>query len=298
MAPASSTAGRETAGYALAFFGSVGLGSAIAIARLAYEGGANGLSIAFPRAWLLVALLLLFCWLTGRSLALPRRVRLHCMGAGAVLGYLFYGNIAAAEFIEAPVAALIFFVYPPLTTVLNAVIERRAPSPARLAAAVIAFAGLALTLGAGFGDLDWRGVALGLAAGILCGVQMIWIARAMPPHDPVVTMTHMAIAAAVVLTVATIVVGGAPIPSTETAWIATAAAGIVQALSVPLFYVAIPLIGPERTAVLNNLQPLSSIVVAFLLLGEALGPLQLVGAAMILGGIFLMQAASKRGGEG
>lgn len=298
VAPASSTAGREPVGYALAFFGSVGLGSAIAIARLAYEGGSNGLSIAFPRAWLLVVLLLLFCWLTGRRLRVPRRIWLHCMGAGAIFGYLFYGNIAAAEFIEAPVAALIFFVYPPVTTVLNAALDRKPPSPAKLIAALVAFAGLALTLGAGFGDLDWRGVALGLSAGILCAIQMLWIARTLPPHDPVVTMTHMAVSAAVVLTVATIVVGGAPIPTTETAWYATAAAAVVQALSVPLFYVALPIIGPERTAVLNNLQPLSSIVVAFLLLGEALGPLQLVGAAMILGGIFLMQAATKRGGEG
>ena len=55
----------EAVGTVFALVGSIGLGSAIAIARIAYDEGANGLSIAFPRAWLLVILLLGFCELTG-----------------------------------------------------------------------------------------------------------------------------------------------------------------------------------------------------------------------------------------
>lgn len=287
---------RRTAfGYVLAFFGALGLGGAIAVARIAYEGGAEGLTIAFPRAWLLVLLMLLFCRLTRRSLWLPRRTALHALAAGVALGYLFYGNIAAAEFVEAPVAALLFFIYPPLTTVIIAGVDRRWPQPIKLLATLIAFAGLAIMLGTGLGAFDWRGVALGLSSGIVCALHLVWISRALPPaSDPVVTTAYMSVAAAVTLSLATLLAGGAPAPTTDAAWIATAAAGMLQACAIPLIYVALPIIGAERSAVFNNLQPVATIVAAYLLLGEALGSLQFLGGAMILGGIFLMQSATKR----
>jgi len=286
---------REGFGLLLALTGSVGLGAAIAVSRIAYAEGANGLSIAFPRAWLLVALLLLFCGLTGRRLRLPRAAWPHCLGAGALMAYLFYGNIAAAEFIAAPVAALLFFIYPPLTTVLAAALDRKPPSPVKLLATGIAFAGLAVMLGADFDGLDWRGVALGLSAGALCAVQITWISRHLRIYDPVVTMTYMAVVAALGLTGAVLVVGGPPEPTGPAGWTALAGAALLQAMSIPLLYVALPAIGPERSGALNNVQPVSTIAVAYLALGERLRAAQFLGAAMILGGILLMQWASARG---
>jgi drug/metabolite transporter (DMT)-like permease len=284
----------ETVGLGLALIGSVGLGSAIAVARFAYEEGANGLSIALPRAWLLVLLLLIFCEATGRRLILPRRIWLHCLGAGALMAYMFYGNIAAAEFIPAPVAALLFFVYPPLTTLIAAGLDRRPPSPLKLAAVAIAFAGLAVMLGVQFSNLDPRGVALGLAAGVLCAINITWVSRKLAGQDPVVTITHMAFVAALGLTGAAVAVGGPPLPTGASGWAGLLAAAAMQASSIPLLYVALPAIGAERSGVLNNLQPVATIAAAFLLLGETLRAGQFVGAAMILGGIFLMQAAARR----
>ncbi len=291
---AGRPASREAFGFTLALTGSLGLGSAIAIARLTYAEGANGLSIALPRALILVALLLLFCWATGRRLRLPRRIWLHCVGAGSLLAYMFYGNIAAAEFIQAPVAALLFFVYPPLTTLIAAGLDRRPPSALKLLATGTAFAGLAVMLGVGFQELDWRGVALGLAAGVLCAINVTWVARVLYRYDPVVTMTHMAIVAAIGLSGAALIVGGPPLPSGPIGWTALAAAATLQAVSIPLLYVALPIIGPERGGVVNNIQPVATIVMAYLLLGEALRPTQVLGAGMILGGIVLMQHAARR----
>ena len=54
------------------------------------------------------------------------------------------------------------------------------------------------------------------------------------------------------------------------------------------------MIGPERMGILSNIQPVATIFVAYLALGEALRPMQFLGAMMILGGILLMQYAAKR----
>ena len=68
-----------------ALVGSIGLGCAIAIARIAYEEGANGLSIAFPRAWLLV-ILLLFSWMA--LVDLVRAEFLRCRNMDYVLSLI------------------------------------------------------------------------------------------------------------------------------------------------------------------------------------------------------------------
>lgn len=284
----------EAIGFLFALIGSIGLGSAIAISRIAYAEGANGLAIAFPRAWLLVLLLLVFCEFTGRRLTMSFSTWLTCLFPGLLLSHMFYGNIAAAEFIPAAVAALLFFIFPPLVTIINAAVDRKAPSPMKLGATLIAFAGLAVMLGVSFGDLDWRGVVLGLSAGVFCSINITWVARKLGHIDPVVSMTHMALVAALCLTGATIATGGVPLPSGGAGWAALLGAAAMQATCIPLFYIVLPVIGPERMGILSNMQPVATIVVAYLALGEGLRPMQFIGAAMILGGILLMQHAAKR----
>ncbi len=51
---------------------------------------------------------------------------------------------------------------------------------------------------------------------------------------------------------------------------------------------------PARSAVLANLQPVISIVAAYLLFGEVLTWLQSAGAVLVLGGIMLMQWSDLR----
>ena len=83
-----------------------------------------------PGCWCI--LLLGFCELTGRRLTMSFKSWLACLFPGLLLSHMFYGNIAAAEFIPAAVAALLFFIFPPLVTIINAAVDRRPPSPMKL----------------------------------------------------------------------------------------------------------------------------------------------------------------------
>ena len=186
---------------------------------------------------------------------------LACLFPGLLLSHMFYGNIAAAEFIPAAVAALLFFIFPPLVTIINAAVDRRPPSPMKLGATLIAFAGLAVMLGVSLDDLDWRGVALGLSAGVFCAINITWVSRKLSHIDPVVSMTHMALVAAVCLTGATLFFGGThSMPSGGAGWAAMLGAAAMQASCIPLFYIVLPVIGPERMGILSNIQPVATII--------------------------------------
>lgn len=293
---AEAVAGRDRAvGLGLALIASVGLGLAIAVARIAFEGGTDGQSVATVRAWFVVAVVGLWCTASGRNLGVGRRTWLHCLGLGTLLAYMFFGNIGAVKFIPVGVAALLFFVYPPLVAVFNALLDRRWPGTLRMAAFLVAFGGLAVMLGVSFRDLDPVGVALGLGAGVACGFQVTWIGRVMKGRDPLVVMFHMVLVAAVVLSVAVPTITGLTPPQTTAGWLGAAGVVLLQGCSIPLYFASIPRIGTETSAIINNLQPVTSIVAAYLLFGEAMTAAQFAGGAMVIGGILLLQLAGRRG---
>lgn len=285
----------RTIGFGLALAASIGLGLAVAVARIAFDGGTDGQSIAGVRAWFVVAVVGLWCIASGRHLGVDRRTWLHCLGLGSLLAYMFFGNIGAVKYIPVGVAALLFFVYPPLVAVFNAIIDRRWPGWLRIAAFLIAFGGLAVMLGVGVERLNPVGLALALGAGVACGVQVTWISRVMKGRDPLVVMFHMALVAAVVLSVAVPSITGFTPPVTMLGWIGAAAVVVLQGCSIPLYFASIPRIGAETSAIINNLQPVTSIIAAFLLFGEAMTASQFVGGAMVIGGILLLQLAGRGG---
>jgi len=293
-AAAPADPGYRAAGFALAFASSIGLGLAVAVARIAFEGGTDGQSVATVRAWFVVLLVGLWCTASGRGLRVDRRTWLHCLGLGTLLGYMFFGNIGAVKFIPVGVAALLFFVYPPLVAVFTATLDRRWPGLLRITAFLIAFGGLAVMLGVGFDRLDPIGVALGLGAGVAAGVQITWTSRVMKGRDPLVVMFHMALTAAVVLSVAVPSITGVTLPVTTLGWIGSGAVILLQGCSIPLYFASIPRIGAETSAIINNLQPVTSIAAAFMLFGEAMTASQFAGGAMVIGGILLLQLAGRR----
>ncbi len=51
-------------------------------------------------------------------------------------------------------------------------------------------------------------------------------------------------------------------------------------------------VGPARAAIIGTIEPILTLIWTFLLLGEHMRPLQLVGGVLILASIILLQAQS------
>jgi drug/metabolite transporter (DMT)-like permease len=266
----------------------------VAVSRFAYEGGTNGITVASTRGVVLVTWVFVFCLLSGRRLRLPRRDWLHCAGLGVLTAMMFYGNVGAVEFIPIGLAALLFFTYPPMIAVINIVVLREAVGAAKLTAVAAGFAGLVLMLGVSFGAADWRGVALVMAAAVAAAWNAVWLARRAAHIDPFVLTFHMALIAAVILLVIAWSSGNVVWPTAPGGWGGLAGVVILQSSGVPLYFIALGLIGALRCGVLINFQPVVSIAAAYLMFGEVLSPVQMLGGAMVLGGIWLAQYSDAR----
>ncbi len=285
-------------GYAAAVGCSIGLGLAVAVARFAFEGGTNGVSVAVLRAWLLVGFVGLYCLMSGRELRLPWRQWRYCLWLGLLMSMMFYGNIAAVQFIPIGLAALLFFAYPTIVAVGNALVERRLPNGLRMMALLTAFAGLALMLGVSIANAHPIGILLSLSAGLATAINVIGSARLLLRGDRWVMFWHMAFIAALTLLAIGLVRDALVLPLTPGGWGGWGGmlgVAVLQAGCIPLFYVALRAVGPEKISIFNNLQPVVSILAAYLIFAELLSPAQFAGAGLVLGGIALMQWFDLRG---
>lgn len=285
----AETADRGGTGLALAALAAAMLGLAIAVSRYAYDGGTNGLTVATCRGLLLLLGLWLFCLASRRRMRLAFADWLHCAGLGVLMSMMFYGNVGAVEFIDVGLSALLFFTFPPMIAVIDVVVLREAVPWPKLLAVIVAFAGLAMMLGVSVDSADWRGLALALGAAVAAAWNAVWLGRRTRHLDTIVVTLHMAAVAALTLVVLTLVNDSLQWPTASIGWFGLAGVVVLQCAGVPMYVVAIRMIGALRCGMVTNVQPVVSIVAAFLLFGEVLGPLELAGGVLVLGGIFLMQ---------
>ena len=157
------------------------------------------------------------------------------------------------------------------------------------AALVLASAGLFLVLaGAGAGALDPVGALLGVATAVIYSSYVLTSAGVAERVGPLLLSALVCTGAATTLTVAG-VAGDMRLGSVSAAgfgWIAgIAVVSTVGALS--LFFAGLKRVGPTSASILATAEPLTTVLLAFLAFGEALGPLQLAGGALVVGGVLV-----------
>ena len=283
------TGSKTITGIVCAVLCSIGLGLAVALGPMTFDGGTTPLTVALFRALFSVLFMGVLCILMEISLRLSWPMCLNMLVLGALFSHMAFGNIGSTKYIPISLAALLFFIYPPLVTLINAVINQKHPGSIKLIAIGITFSGLGVMLGIGFEQFDYRGVIIGLTAGVACAINIVWVNQRVKDVHPFVIVFYQSIIAAIIILVLAIELEELRFPENRVGWWGFALIILLQSCSIPLFYFSIQRIGPESTGLFNNLQPVASIVAAVLIFNEILTGERLVGAFMVLLGIIMVQ---------
>jgi drug/metabolite transporter (DMT)-like permease len=202
----------------------------------------------------------------------------------AVESSLFY---AALQRGTAAAVALLFYVYPAIVTVAELSVGKVRATPRLLGALGLSVVGTALIVVTG-GEvaISTAGVVYALAAALSFAVYLIVSGRAVVRTDPMVNGAWVAAGASLSLTTQGLVSGGLRAPGSDT-WLMLVN-GLATAAAFSLLFAALARLGASRTAVVMTLEALSGVVLAALLLGEVIGPVQLAGGAAILAATVLI----------
>jgi drug/metabolite transporter (DMT)-like permease len=259
----------------------VAFGAMAIFARFAYAGGADVLgvlSLRFLIAGVLLTLVMLARrrpWPRGRALVVA-----ILMGA---IGYVGQAVcfFAALNHASAGLVALLLYVYPTLVCLLAAAFLHQPLTRRTLVVLAVSFIGIALTLGGGHGTAT--GIALGLAAAAFYSVYIIVGSRELAGTDALGATTVVCLSAAATLGIASLL--RAPqFPAVWWGWAAVLAIALVSTVVAMLaFFGGLKRVGPARASILSTLEPVVTVALAWVLLGESLSALQLVGGALVLG---------------
>lgn len=263
-------------------------------AKLAYDGGSNPLTYLTLRTSLAAILVFAIVVLTRRSLRMPLRRRLAAFGMGAILALYSYGLLAAIEFIPVALAVLTFYTFPLLTSAWTWISGNEKPTVLSVTALIVAFIGLALALDIRGGDLNPTGIALALMAAVGVTVVMVLNNRIVKNEDSYPITLNIMLSATVLCVLVTFLFDGFAFPETGVGWTSLALGTSFYAAGIVTIFLAISLAGAVPTALSLNLEPVASMAFAFLILGQALSGLQLVGAVLVIGAVLSVRLADLR----
>jgi len=262
----------------------VGFGAMAIFAKIAYREGVSLASMLFLR--FAIAAVLLAAWGTAHGMRWPRGRDLRWVVAMGALGYVgqSFCYFAALKYASAGMVALLLYLYPALVTLLSAALYRRPVGRARGGAVGAALAGTALTVG---GDLYSQplGIMLGIGAALIYSGYILAGERIMARVGALAMSTVVMCAAAAVYGGAAALTGFT-VPPTPAAWLAVLAIAVFSTLLAILgFFKGLEKLGAADASTLSTFEPLVTLGLALLVLGEAVTALQLVGGVLILAAV-------------
>lgn len=276
-------------------------GAMAVFGKLAYDEGASVGTLLAVRFALAASLFWVLVAATGalrQVRALERRDVMLALGLGAG-GYALQAGcfFAALERVDASLLSLLLYTFPAMVAVGAVLLGRDRLTGRRLGALALALGGIVLVAtGAGAGALDPLGAALALAAALVYTVYIL-TSEGIAGRVPAAVLSALVCSgAAVTLTAGSLALGELrPGEVSVAGWGWLAGVAVVSTVgAVALFFAGLRRVGPTLASILATIEPVVTVVLAFLVFGERLGALQIAGGALVLTAVLVLHAPMPR----
>ncbi len=206
--------------------------------------------------------------------------------SGAALGASWIFLFRAYQTIGVGVSSLLYYCGPIIVMALSPLIFGEKLTGGKITGFIAVACGAFLIAAQGLGgNMPIAGIVCGIASAF-CYALMVIASKGAPHIEGLENSTLQVSAAFVTALVLTLITQGAP-----SFLSAGVAAGIDWRAVVMLGVAKLPV---QTVAVVGYLEPLSAVVFSAVLLCEAITPVRLMGAALIIGGAIFCELAGKR----
>jgi drug/metabolite transporter (DMT)-like permease len=270
-----------------------GFGSLAILAKAAYaEGLGPEQTLAFRFLLAAVGMVALALILRQNALRIERK-RLIILLAMGVFGYsaqsLTY--FIALQTLPASLVVLIAYIYPSLVVAAGWLFLHRAVSAKHLVALAASFLGLVMLVGGAHFQLAWA-LVLAVASPVIYTGYILVGERVMGAVPPLAASAVIITGAALGFSFLAAVNKQLAPPPTATGWaIAVGLAVIPTMLAISLFLAGLPRVGAARAALLSTWEPVVTVGLAVVLLGERLSVVQVLGGILVLLAVVVVQGA-------
>jgi len=295
--PGIPAARQHWIGAGLCTISAAGFSTLAILVKFAYGEGLSLPGILYLRFGGAAVLLVVYLLARRIRFVFSFRKTLPLFLLGSV-GYAIQASlyVGALERIPASVAALLLYSYPVFVALLAWVIGRRRPTGQEWGAMALALAGVVLTISPS--EAIGRADPLGLA---MVMTSAVWYAGYITISDRVIARTGSLVSTAWITLGAFIsftLVGWATrsLPaslSPNLAWIMLAMVLFSTILPIGTFLAGMGRVGPTAASLLSTLEPVFTTLLAAAFLRETLGERQVVGGALVLAAVVLLNLPTR-----
>ena len=288
---------RQVAGIVVATLVALAYGVSLVVARMSYDHGAGVVTIAVLRYGILCLVVGGWLYWFRGGVAARKTLGWRSMGIGVMAVITALSYLGTIKFIPVSLATLVFYTNPFFTLILASLLARTRSTWMEITATAVAFAGLVAVLNVSFDSLSPLGIYLGLMASMYAALVFLFSAKVMESLDPMRFTFYMALGATLFAAIAFVVPGAAQWPATTTGLLLLAGAVLLNVAGLIGMFVSVRLIGPVGTPMMLNIEPITAIVFAMLLLDEHMTSFQMMGAGVVISMVLVAQISRSRRSE-
>jgi drug/metabolite transporter (DMT)-like permease len=272
-------------------------------ARFAFDNGANVLTAVTFRSAGTALVVAALIRMTGGSFALTGTTPARALVIGLLVTVQSVCIYSAVARIPVALALLVFNLFPLLFTLAHWGLNGVRPANRMFVLFPIVLLGLTVALDAGgwskgktdfagrFGEIG-LGVSFALMAALVFGFALALTERWMGKVDgrlrSVLSMTvvgSVALAIGLAGEVGAIGGGGFALPHNATGWAGLLLLTACYGSAFTVLFALMPRLDMPRNAAIINFEPIAALLIAWVLLGQAMAPLQIMGALIVVGAI-------------
>src|SRR5689334_7162992 len=215
--PASSAEMRRT-GLLPGVASALSFSAADVLGKIVFNDGMDVLSFATARG--LLTILFFWFWLRHAPPARPHtnRERVVSLAIGVMFAANTFGLLLAIRLLPLSIAILTYFAYPLLTGLAGAATGIDRVGLRGLLAALSAFIGLAMMLGARLGDVEGLGIASALFAAVMRVVSLLITRQSLHATDARLNTWYTLVPSALVFLLASVLTGTWSAPESLVGW--------------------------------------------------------------------------------
>ena len=261
-------------------------------ARVAFNHGLDVATAVTVRSLATAASVALLVWLQGVSLRLTRVQGQWLVAVGLLLTVQSLCLYAAVARLPVVLALLAFNTFPLWAALWARVFYGQQPARAVLIAMPVILLGLSLALdvlGAASGlgaALQWgqigAGVALAVTAAAVFALALIVTQHEVAAVDgrlrTALTMAVVGFAGVLVV----VAQGGAHFPSAPAGWWGLLLLTLLYGSAFTVMFTLLPKLGVVGNSPILNVEPVAALILAWVVLGQAIAPLQVVGSLVVV----------------
>lgn len=289
-------------GVVFALLAAVGFSAKAILVKLAYLDHVDAVTLLALRMVFSVPFFIAVAiWVQRRHAApLDRHDRLLVLGLG-LIGYYCssFLDFLGLQYISAGLERLILFLYPTMTVMLAAVLYKRAIGRKVIAAMALSYAGIALVflhdVGAKEGSIV-LGSALVFASTLSYSIYLVGAGHAIARIGTLRFTAYAMVVASAASLLQFVVMR--PLSALDLPLrvyeLSIAMAIFSTVLPVFLLSFAIRRIGSGSASLIGTVGPVSTIYMAYVILGESISLLQIAGSALVLSGVLIISLNSKK----